>query len=288
MAPFSRSESAALTAKLLGPDESVSDLASTIAERAAGNPFFTEEIVRDLSERGVLLGQHGAYECRQEAREISVPGTLQATIASRIDRLAPRAKQALCAAAVIGMRFDGDLLAAMGVEPDLDELLRAELVDQVKFTGYAEYVFRQPLIRSVAYETQLKSDRAELHRRLAGVISSREDSIGDNAALIAEHLEAAGDVQGAYAWRMRAAEFCRGRDIAAAMVSWDRASRLADALPADDADRLQMRIAPRTLACANGWRIASRSAETASTNWKPSAPQQETRRRSRSRRWSDR
>ena len=77
----------------------------------------------------------------------------------------------------------------------LDELLRRELIDQVGFTPSAEYGFRHPLIRTVAYESQLKSDRAELHRRLAAAIEQRApDSVEENAALIAEHLHAAGDL----------------------------------------------------------------------------------------------
>jgi adenylate cyclase len=255
LAPLSKSESAALAAELLGPDPSVTDLATTIAARAAGNPFFAEEIVRDLAERGVLRGRRGSYVCRPDVAEISVPATLQATIAARIDRLDPPAKHTLCAAAVIGMRFDHDLLAAMGVDPVIEELLQAELVDQVRFTGHAEYTFRHPLIRTVAYESQLKADRAALHRRLADAIESREVSVDENAALIAEHLEAAGDLRAAYGWHMRAGTRSQRRDIAAAEVSWGRAARIADMLPADDPDRLAMRIAPRTLSCANVWRI---------------------------------
>ena len=70
-----------------------------------------------------------------------------------------------------------------------DELLSAELIDQVRFTPSAEYAFRHPLIRAVAYESQLKSDRAQWHRRLAAAIQERDPgSVEDNAALIAEHL----------------------------------------------------------------------------------------------------
>ncbi len=255
LGPLSKSESAALASELLGPDPSVSELASTITARAAGNPFFAEEIVRDLAERGVLDGRLGAYACRADVAEISVPATLQATIAARIDRLEPPAKRTLCAAAVIGMRFDTDLLASMGVDPVVEELLRAELIDQVKFTGQAEYSFRHPLIRTVAYESQLRADRAELHQRLADAIESRDASADENAALIAEHLEAAGDLRAAYGWHMRAGAWSRPRDIGAALASWDRAAQVADVLPTDDPDRLEMRIAPRTLSCANGWRI---------------------------------
>ena len=118
LAPLSTPESAALASELLGPDPSVSDLAATIAARAAGNPFSAEEIVRDLAERGVL--RRPARRLRMSAQtslRSACPQPLQATIAARIDRLDPPAKRTLCAAAVIGMRFDTDLLASMGVDP---------------------------------------------------------------------------------------------------------------------------------------------------------------------------
>ena len=152
------------------------------------------------------------------------------------------------------MRFDTDLLASMGVDPAVQELLRAELIDQVKFTGQAEYAFRHPLIRTVAYESQLRADRAALHRRLADAIESREASVDENAALIAEHLEAAGDLRAAYGWHMRAAAWSHARDIGAALVSWDRAAQLADAA-ARRRRGLGWRCVsrPRTLSCANGF-----------------------------------
>ena len=165
LAPLSDSESSALVAELLGPDPSVVGLGQTIAERAAGNPFFAEEIVRELAERGVLRGERGAYVSTAEVAEVSVPATLQATIAARIDRLDPKAKRTLSAAAVVGSRFGVDLLTVLGVEPVVAELVAAQLIDQVRFTRQPEFVFHHPLIRAVAYESQLKSDRADLHRR---------------------------------------------------------------------------------------------------------------------------
>src|SRR5262249_25452873 len=115
-----------------------------------------------------------------------------------------------------------------------------------------EYAFRHPLIRAVAYESQLKSDRAEWHRRLAAAIQERAPgSVEENAALIAEHLEAAGELRAAYGWHMRAGAWSTNRDLDAdaARAGWARARRIADALPADS-DQLSMRIAPRTMLCA--------------------------------------
>jgi hypothetical protein len=256
LAPLSNPEIASLIGELLGPNPTVGALGQTIVERAAGNPFFSEEIVRELAERGVLRGEPGAYTSTAEVAEVSVPATLQATIAARIDRLDPKAKRTLSAAAVIGSRFRLDLLTVLGVEPVVDELVAAELIDQVSFTRQPEYVFHHPLVRAVAYEAQLKSDRAELHRRVAAAIEQQEaDSVDDNAALIAEHLEAAGDGHSAYGWHMRAATWATNRNIGAARLSWERARKLADALPAKDPDRAAMRIAPRTMLCGTAYRV---------------------------------
>ncbi len=254
LAPLSDSDMAALIGELLGLDPSVDQLGQLIAERAAGNPFFAEEMVRDLAQRGVLAGERGGYGCRTDVAEVSVPATVQAAIEARIDRLSSDAKRTVYAASVIGARFDAELLAALGIDPLLDEPLTAELIDQVQFTPHAEYAFRHPLIRAVAYESQLKSDRAQWHRRLAAAIQERvPGSVEEDAALIAEHLEAAGDLRAAYGWHMRAAGWSTNRDVGAARLSWERARRVVDALPTDDPDQLSMRIAPRTMLCATDY-----------------------------------
>ncbi|HUO39941.1 MAG TPA: AAA family ATPase [Mycobacterium sp.] len=256
LAPLSDSETMALVSELLGGDPSVGELGKRIAERAAGNPFFAEEIVRELAERGVLRGQRGAYVSTVDAAEVAVPATVQATIAARIDRLNPKAKRTLSAAAVIGAKFSRDLLETLGIDPVLEDLVGGELIDQTGFTRQSEYVFHHPLIHAVAYESQLKSDRAELHRCVAAAIESRDPAAAEeNAALIAEHLEAAGDLHAAYGWHMRAAAWATNRDIAAARLSWERAQTIADTLPADDPNQPAMRIAPRTMLCGIAWRV---------------------------------
>jgi hypothetical protein len=146
-------------------------------------------------------------------------------------------------------------LERLGIDPVLDDLVGGELIDQITFTNDPAYVFHHPLIRTVAYESQLKSDRADLHRRLAAAIESRDPAtVEENAALIAEHLEAAGDGHIAYGWHMRAATWATNRDTTAARLSWERAVEIADALPAEDPNRTTMRIAPRTMLCATAFR----------------------------------
>ena len=251
LAPLGDSDTATLLAELLGSDPTVGELAAIITERAIGNPFFAEEMVRELAQRGVLTGERGGYLCHTDVADVTVPATVQAAIEARIDRLTAPAKRTLNAASVIGARFSAELLTALGLDAVVDELLGVELIDQVRFTPSAEYAFHHPLIRAVAYESQLKSDRAEWHRRLAAAIQERApESVEENAALIAEHLEAAGELPAAYGWHMRAAVWSTTRDVGAARVSWERARRIADRLPDDDPAQVSMRIAPRTMLCA--------------------------------------
>ncbi|MFY9920536.1 MAG: adenylate/guanylate cyclase domain-containing protein, partial [Mycobacterium sp.] len=254
--PLNSEEGSKLAAELLGADPSLADVAAQVCARAAGNPFFAEEMVRDLAERGLLAGAPGAFALDGDARAVDVPATLQATIGARIDRLSPAAKHTLGAAAVIGSRFDARLLADAVDSMDVAPLIEAELVDQVRFGRREEYAFRHPLIRAVAYESQLKSDRAELHRRLAGAIETRDPAAAEeNAALIAEHLEAAGDWHAAFGWHLRAGTWLANRDFAAARTSWRRAQQIADGLPENDPDRASMRIAPRALLCGTAHRL---------------------------------
>jgi adenylate cyclase len=248
LAPLVDSDTAALIGELLGSDPSVGELAAIIAERAAGNPFFAEEMVRELAQRGVLTGEHGKYVCQTDVAGLSVPATVQAAIAARIDRLDTAAKRTLNAASVIGARFGAELLAALVIDAVVDELLGAELIDQVRFTPSAEYAFRHPLIRAVVYESQLSVNREQTHRMLAAAIEARDRSAADeNAALIATHLEAAGELAESCRWHLRAAEWLRPRDLPAARAQWEDARRIADELPDDHDDVVSLRIAPRTM-----------------------------------------
>jgi adenylate cyclase len=209
----------------------------------------------------VLQGNPRAYELGGDVADVDVPASLHATIGARIDRLGAPAKATLNAAAVIGSRFDGDLLSALVDNTDVEPLIEAQLVDQVRFTLRPEYAFHHPLIRTVAYESQLRSDRAQLHRHLAAAIEGG-GAPEENAALIAEHFEAANDLHAAFDWHMRAGTWVINRDMVAAQTSWRRARQVADRLSEDDADRMSMRIAPRTFLCALAYRLGGSGADT--------------------------
>jgi adenylate cyclase len=249
--PLADSTAVRLVRQILGDDPSLAALAERIAVAAAGNPFFAEEIVRDLAGRGVLSGSRGHYRMTGDVDEIAVPATVQAVLSARIDRLAAETKSILNAAAVIGNQFDVDTLQTLLPEMKsarLAELVSAELIDQTEFVPRRRYCFHHPLVRTVAYASQLSATRAGVHRRLAAAIEARKPSVADNnAALIATHLEAAGDLVAAYGWHMRAAGWLRSRDLAAARTQWESARRIADRLPDDHDDVVARRIAPRTM-----------------------------------------
>jgi adenylate cyclase len=254
--PLTNAHASTLAIELLGSDPSVHEVADLVCSRAGGNPFFAEEIVRDLTERGIIGGQPGGYRLQGNLVDANVPATLQATIGARIDRLEPVAKTTLNAAAVIGARFEVDMVRLLIDDLHLQPLIEAQLIDQVAFGPRPQYAFRQPLIRAVAYESQLKSDRAQRHRALATALEGR-GLTDEYASLIAEHLEAAGDLHAAYAWHMRAGGWSSSRDITAARTSWSRACQVADRLPDDDPDRMSMRIAPRAMLLGTVWRVGS-------------------------------
>ena len=267
--PLDDSAAWEMTAELIGPHPSMHELAANIIERSAGNPFYVQEIIREFAERKVIVGERGAYRRQLEIADISVPPTLQATIGARIDRLTPPAKRTVYAAAIIGSRFGIDLLnvvlgdAENADRAELAELVHCELIDQVMFTPRAEYAFRHPLVRTVAYESQLKTARAQLHRRLAAALEDPNAAAADEiAAVIAGHLEAAGDIRGAFSWHMRAGNWFTNRDINVARNSWRRAQDLADKLSVEDSDRRWMRIAPRALLCGSTWRAGGSVADT--------------------------
>ncbi len=248
--PLSAATTVRFARRLLGTDPSVAGLAERIAVAAAGNPFFVEELVRDLAGRGVLTGSRTEFRLLGAVERLAVPATVQAVLAARIDRLDADTKAVLNAAAVIGARFDLDTLQTLcpeGGPTALAELVSAELIDQTEFVPRQRYCFRHPLVRTVAYESQLSTGRARAHRRLAAAIEARDPGADDNAALLATHLEAAGALAEAYGWHMRGAEWLRSRDLPAARAQWESARRIADRLADDHPGVLAMRIAPRTM-----------------------------------------
>ena len=263
LTPLTKPTTVALAAELIGEHPTAVGAAELIAGPSAGNPFFVEEIVRDLVGRRVLHGNRGSYRLAGGVDSIAVPPTVQAVLAARIDRLVNSEKSILNAAAVIGTSFGLDDLCVLlpAVAPvHLRSLLSAELIDQIQLLPEPRYAFRHPLVRAVCYDSQLTTTRADSHRQLATAIENRNQAaVDENSALIAHHLEAAGELAAAYTWHMRSGAWLKYRNVVAARDSWERARQIADRLPADHGEVVANRIAPRAQLTATAWFVAADS-----------------------------
>jgi adenylate cyclase len=208
LGPLAEDDRRDLLRALLGDDPSVVELAGRMDLRAGGNPFFLEEIVRAAASAGRLEGEHGAYRLVLADAEHEIPQTVQAVLAGRIDRLEPREKQVLQTAAALGTRFDRALLERVGAfaGDHAAESLAALVALNFLEPAASGYAFRHPLTQEVAYGSQLESRRKQLHTDAARALEEiHRDRLGEQAALIAHHWEAAGSRFEAARWRHRAA-----------------------------------------------------------------------------------
>jgi class 3 adenylate cyclase len=214
LSPLAPRDASTLLDDWLGPDPALRPLRARIEARSQGNPLFVEEIVRSLVEHGALRGKRGAYAPAAQVEEIALPETVQAVLASRIDRLAPRDKDVLQAAAVVGHDVPTELLRAVTDLPgteltaSLAQLVTAELLAPGGLPG--EHAFRHPLTHEVAYRTQLLDRRRGTHAAVARALLAIHGSAAPaHAALLAHHFEEAREHLEAARWHERA-----GRRIA--------------------------------------------------------------------------
>ena len=171
----------------------------SILERAGGNPFFIEELVRLLFDEGGLPPTSDTADLAA-----TVPGTVQALVSARLDTLPPDAKRAAQTAAVIGEEFWAGALVGLekdlgedGVEQALGKLTDRELIDPVPHSSLPDekaYRFRQALVREVAYGSVPKQDRARQHAALGKWledVTCECDLEQQFADLVAHHYERA-------------------------------------------------------------------------------------------------
>jgi class 3 adenylate cyclase len=142
----------------LGVEAPPTALVRLVTEKAEGNALFAEEILSFLSERGVLRAHDGNVEFDAGAVGAALPASVQSLLTARVDRLAPHDRAVLQAAAVIGRRFDPQLLAvAVDVGEDVDTRLAAmQTLDLVYSEGKSgDYAFKHALVRDALYQSLL-------------------------------------------------------------------------------------------------------------------------------------
>jgi predicted ATPase len=157
---------------MLGNEASLRPLKKVILEKSEGVPFFIEEIVQALFDRGVLV-RNGGVSLTRPTTEIHVPPTVQGMLAARIDRLQAEEKELLQTAAVAGREFSLALLErvtnrpADGLQRTLARLQAAEFVYEQPASTELDYVFKHALTQEVAYASVLLERRRQLHDRIA-------------------------------------------------------------------------------------------------------------------------
>jgi tetratricopeptide (TPR) repeat protein len=177
-----------------------------ILDKADGNPFFVEEVIRGMIDCGaVVQDRAGVWQATAEAEEMTIPDTVQGVIMARIDRLDEDLKRVLRLASVIGRSFFLRVLKTISeeersVDSGVVELTDLELLREKARAPELEFMFRHALVQETAYETIVRRRRRELHRRVAEAIE----------ALFAERLE---EFYGLLAYHA-----ARGED-------WERAQR---------------------------------------------------------------
>jgi len=206
--PLTERQGAEMVAGLLANAELPTGLRSDILQRAEGNPFFVEELVAGLIDQGVLVRQPGGWRVAASSGT-TLPDTVHAVLAARIDALPADEKRVLQEAAVLGRTFWPAPLSEQLPDVDVAASLRSlELRGLVierptsALLGQVEYLFKHQLIRDVAYAAVPKARRARAHAAVAAwtveLAGDRYDELGE---LIAFHYRLAVSGAGAdLAW----------------------------------------------------------------------------------------
>jgi class 3 adenylate cyclase/tetratricopeptide (TPR) repeat protein len=261
LAPLERRDTARLLRHLAGEDASLDGLDEPLHERTGGNPFFLEEVVRDLAECGHLEGGPGAYRLALPIEDARVPVTVQAILAARIDRLPAEAKTLLQTAAVVGKEVEEPALALTAeldpaqMEPALEPLVAGGFLDRVELYPRRVLAFRHPLTREVAYGGLLADRRAATHAAAArATIALEGERLEELAGLVAHHMEEAGDNREAARWYSRAAHWAGHSQPREAMNLWRRVTDLADGLERDE-EAVRLSLYSRILQLEYAWRL---------------------------------
>ncbi|HWC06903.1 MAG TPA: AAA family ATPase [Gemmatimonadota bacterium] len=210
--PLSVDQTRGMLSSLLGGEALPESWRSAILEKAQGNPFFVEEVVRSLVDDGRIVRGNSGWQVAPGPLELEVPATVQGIVLSRIDRLSEPIKGVLQCASVIGRAFGTELLSAVSDGPlDLEVALRDlenhDLIYLEKTVPVEEYSFRHVFTRDTVYRSLLKARRAALHRTVGEAIERLyADRLDEHIEALAHHFERSTDDRKAAEYLVRAGE----------------------------------------------------------------------------------
>ena len=200
LSPLTREQSRSLFEELLKIDNE--QMRNLILDRAEGNPFFLEELIRSLIDSSALKIEQDHLVATREITALDVPETLQATLMTRIDRLTTARKSTLQRASIIGRVFQERVLACLHKDEvsrlvdSLEELQRREFVRLSEETPAEqddrEFLFKHAITHDVAYNSMLIARRKELHKLVAEALEQLfPDRLDDLSATLGYHFERA-------------------------------------------------------------------------------------------------
>lgn len=173
ISPLTTVNSAELLNNLVENKDQTSKLVDLILQKAEGNPFFLEEVVRSLIDIGAVEKNMstGRWQITKTIEHITIPHTLRGVIVARIDSLAEDTKEVLKIASVIGRSFFYRVLQAVceekeGLDVHLEKLQQLELIREKSPFPELEYSFKHTLTQEVTYDSILLKRRRELHHRV--------------------------------------------------------------------------------------------------------------------------
>ncbi|HUG46980.1 MAG TPA: AAA family ATPase [Candidatus Limnocylindria bacterium] len=199
--PLSSDDSRQLVEQIIGPGKVRPDAVARIIGLGEGNPLFVEETLRMLMDTGDLRLVQGEWQLRARMSELSIPTTIHALIAARLDRLDSEEAYVLEAASVVGKVFGWGAVHALtdeavhdAIGAHLQSLMRKQLIRPRHGERDDEdtFEFTHAVTRDAAYGRIAKSDRARLHARFATWLQEeRRDRVGEFEEIIGYHLEQA-------------------------------------------------------------------------------------------------
>ena len=246
--PLDGAQSKELLGKLLYIEDLPESVSNLILEKAEGNPFFVEEVIRTLIDSEYIVQHNGHWRARREIVDLTIPDTLSGVLSARIDRLPNITKHVAQTAAVLGRIFEYRALQRVcalappperieDVEPHLGVLSYEELVRKRASDPELEYIFKHALTQEAAYEALLIRRRKELHRR-AGEVLERlyPEQRGELATALAHHFRLGEEWQRAADYEMQAgAQAVKVYAMSEALACYDNAydalTKIHDASP---------------------------------------------------------
>jgi class 3 adenylate cyclase/tetratricopeptide (TPR) repeat protein len=240
---LSTEASVQMAARMLSTRALPEELAAVIAQKAEGNPFFVEEVVRSLQETGAIRPAGDRYVLTRPLTEIFVPDTIQDVIMARIDRLAEASKRTLQLASVIGRDFSHRLVERLSdsggrTRELLGDLTSTELIHEKAVFPELGYTFKHALTHEVTYSSLLIQQRKALHQQIGLAIEELyTDRLAEQFAVLAYHFTRAEAWAKAHEYLLKAADkaakaFATREAIALYEQAETAASRLGDAVPA--------------------------------------------------------